>query len=138
VPNTAAPHGLALQGSLFVAAAVWVRSFGAGFSVPPSALWNERGTIGAGRMRCAAVSAGAFCSGSFVERLASFEVGVARMRAVSQCQVTWMPSRHGSSPSNHCLERAVICLWWCAASAGRKYALASHWTRFWAAAQARR
>jgi hypothetical protein len=106
--------------------------------VPPSALWNDRGTIGAERMRCAAVSAGAFCSGSFVERLASFEVGVARMRAVSQCQVTRAPSGHGSSPSNHCLERAVMRLWWCAASAGRKYALASHWTRFWAAAQARR
>jgi hypothetical protein len=43
-----------------------------------------------------------------------------------------------SSPSNNCLERAVMRLWWCAASAGRKYALASHWTRFWAAAQARR
>ena len=34
MPNTAAPHGLALRGSPFVAAAVWVRSFGAGFSVP--------------------------------------------------------------------------------------------------------
>jgi hypothetical protein len=138
VPNTVALHGLALQGSLFVAAAVWVRSFGAGFSVPPSALWNQSGTIGAGRMRCAAASAGAFCAGSFVERLASFDVGVARMRAVSQCQVIRMPSRRGGSPSNHCLERAVTCQWWCAASAGTKYALASHWTRFWAAAQARR
>jgi hypothetical protein len=106
--------------------------------VPPSALWNQRGTIGAGRMRCAAVSAGAFCTDSFVERLASFEVGVARMRAVSQCQVTRMPLGHGSSPSNHCLERAVMRLRWCAASAGRKYALASHRTRFWAAAQAHR
>ena len=76
--------------------------------------------------------------GSLGER-ASFGAGAARRRAVGQCQVTWVASFGGDgSPSNNCLERAVIRLRWCAASAGRKYALASHSTRFWAAAQARR
>jgi hypothetical protein len=69
----------------------------------------------------------------------SIGCGVARRRAVRQCQVSGVASFGGDgSPSNNCLERAVMGLWWCAASAGRKYALASHWTRFWAAAQARR
>jgi len=76
--------------------------------------------------------------GSFGER-PSLGAGAARMRAVGQCQMTWVASFGGDgSPSNNCLERAVMRLWWCAASAGRKYALASHRTRFWAAAQARR
>ena len=76
--------------------------------------------------------------GSFGER-ASFGAGAARRRAVGQCQVTWVASFGGDgSPSNNCLERAVIRLRWCAASAGRNYALASHWPRFRAAAQARR
>jgi hypothetical protein len=76
--------------------------------------------------------------GSFGER-PSLGAGAARRRAVGQCQVTWVASFGGDgSPSNHCLERTVMRLWWCAASAGRKYALASHWTRFWAAAQAPR
>ena len=30
------------------------------------------------------------------------------MRAVSQCQVTWVPSWRGGSPSNKRLERAVV------------------------------
>jgi len=75
---------------------------------------------------------------SFGER-SSFGAGAARRRAVRQCQVSGVASFGGDgSPSNNCLERSVMGLWWCAASAGRKYALASHWTRFWAAAQARR
>jgi hypothetical protein len=76
--------------------------------------------------------------GSFGER-PSLGAGAARRRAVGQCQVTGVASFGGDgSPSNNCLERTVMHLWWCAASAGRKYALAAHWTRFWAAAQARR
>ena len=47
--------------------------------------------------------------------------GAARRRAVGQCQVTWVASFGGDgSPSNNCLERAVIRLRWCAASAGKK------------------
>ena len=94
------------------------------------------------RARCAAVArrygSGRIGLGSFGER-SSLGAGVARMRAVGQCQVTCVASfGGGGSPSNNCLERSVMRLWWCAASPGRKYALASHWTRFWAAAQARR
>ena len=81
---------------------------------------------------------GRISRGSFGGR-SSFGAGAARRRAVRQCQVTGVASIGGDgSPSNNCLERSVTPLWWCAASAGRKYALASHWTRFWAAAQARR
>ena len=91
---------------------------------------------------CAAVArrygSGRIGLGSFGER-PSLGAGAARVRAVGQCQVTWVASFGGDgSPSNNCLERTVMRPWRCAASAGRKYALALHWTRFWAAAQARR
>jgi hypothetical protein len=69
----------------------------------------------------------------------SFSAGAARRRAVALCQGAQVASIDGnSSPSNNCLERAVVRRRWCAASAGEKYAFAAHWTRFWAAAQARR
>jgi hypothetical protein len=69
----------------------------------------------------------------------SFGAGAARMRAVRLCQGAQVPSFGGnSSPSNNCLERAVMRRRWCAASAVRQCTLASHWTRLRAAAQARR
>src|SRR5579862_9674897 len=40
-------------------------------------------------------------AGSFDERLALFDVGAARMRAVTQCQVIVLPSLGGGSPSNN-------------------------------------
>ena len=92
----------------FVSAAVQLCNFGAR---PLSAIFDalEIVVIGrGGRLRCAAVAAGAIWSGSFDERVALFDAGVARMRAVSQCQVTWVPSWGGSSPSNKRLERAVV------------------------------
>ena len=75
--------------------------------------------------------------GSFSER-PSLGAGAARMRAVGQCQMTWVASFGGDgSPSNNCLERAVK-LSGVAAGAGRESAPAAPIRRFWAAAQARR
>jgi hypothetical protein len=55
----------------------------------------------------------------------SLNVGVARMRAVNQCQVSWVPSGHGSSPSNKRLERAGMRLRLRATGAGRQCAPAA-------------
>ncbi len=88
-------------------------------------LWDPGATGRGGRMRCAAAVAGALCGGSFAERLASLDVEVARLRAGSQCQVTWVPSGGGGSPSNKRLERAGDALVVRAAGARRQCAPAA-------------
>jgi hypothetical protein len=68
---------------------------------------------------CAAAEAVAFWVGRFGAH-PSLDVGAARRRAVRPCQGTKVPSFEvNSSPSNNCLERSVMRLWGCAASAGR-------------------
>jgi len=101
VPDTTPSHRWGCREDPFVSAAVGLASFGAGSSVPISALWNNGATVCARRFRCAAAAEEALYGGGFVGRLASINAGAARRRAEALCQVNEVPSMDDSgSPSN--------------------------------------